>query len=160
MDSNYNDTCLTCKSIQGIIHLSKFPRIHETNCWIVEHMSPCAIKGWIVVALKRHCTGLHELNAYEFADFANISRTICLTMRNLQNSEKEYLMQFAEGDNFGHVHFHLIARLSSWPQEFKGAKIFNAIDPTVSSPISNNVLESFVLEFKKTFNELLVNQNV
>jgi diadenosine tetraphosphate (Ap4A) HIT family hydrolase len=155
MNTYYNENCLTCQSVQGIINLSKYQRIHESEYWVVEHMSPCAIKGWIVVALKRHCTGLHELKADEFMNFAQIARNICLTMKYLQNSEKEYVMQFAEKDRFGHVHFHVISRLSDWPQELKGINIFNAINSSVCSPIMDDELEKYVIEFKKHFNSIL-----
>lgn len=151
----YNESCLTCQSLQGIINLSKYQRIYESKYWVVEHMSPCAIKGWIVVALKRHCIALHELNNDEFMNFTQIARKICLTMKDLQNSEKEYVMQFAESDRFGHVHFHLISRLPDWPQELKGTNIFNAINSSVFLPIIDDELEKFVIDFKNHFNDIL-----
>ena len=43
-------------------------------------------------------------------------------------------MQFAEGDGFQHVHFHLIARSHDWPAEFKGPRIFAAW--SVTNPVS------------------------
>lgn len=154
MNNYYNESCLTCQSLQGIIKLSKYQRIHESKYWIVEHMSPCAIKGWVVVALKRHCVGLHELNTDEYMNFAQIARNVCLTMRNLQNSEKEYVMQFAESERFGHVHFHIISRLQDWPQELKGTNIFNAINSSICPPIKNSELEKYVIDFKKYYDNI------
>jgi diadenosine tetraphosphate (Ap4A) HIT family hydrolase len=155
MTSLFKEDCLTCKSIQGIIHLSAYPRIYESKYWVVEHMSPCAIKGWIVVALKRHCTGLHELTSDEFIDFAGIAKQLCSTIKTLLNSEKEYMMQFAEGDGFGHVHFHIISRLTDWPLEFKGINVFNAINQNNQQMIPDSILRLFVSDFSLHFNSII-----
>ncbi len=40
--------------------------------------------------------------------------------------ELEYVMQFADGEGFQHVHFHLVARARDWPAEYKGPKVFAA----------------------------------
>ena len=152
MNTYYSESCLTCQSLQGIINLSKHQRIFESKYWIVEHMSPCAIKGWVVVALKRHCAALHELTTDEYMDFAHIAKTTCLIMNYLQNSEKEYVMQFAESERFGHVHFHIISRLHDWPQELKGTNIFNALNSSICPPINDDELEKYVIDFKDKFN--------
>ena len=43
-------------------------------------------------------------------------------------------MQFAEGDGFEHVHFHLIARSHDWPAQYKGPRVFAAW--SVTNPVS------------------------
>jgi diadenosine tetraphosphate (Ap4A) HIT family hydrolase len=50
--------------------------------------------------------------------------------------ELEYVMQFAEGDGFQHVHFHVIARARDWPAEYKGPRVFAAW--SVTDPVSGD----------------------
>lgn len=40
--------------------------------------------------------------------------------------ESEYVMQFAEGDGFQHVHVHFVARSDDWPPAWKGPGVFSA----------------------------------
>ena len=45
-------------------------------------------------------------------------------------------MQFAESEGFEHVHVHVVPRLADWPSEFKGPKVFAALDENIENPIS------------------------
>ena len=49
-------------------------------------------------------------------------------------SEIEYLMQFAEGDGFHHVHVHVVARPADLPVELRGSRVFGALG--VADPVS------------------------
>ena len=44
-------------------------------------------------------------------------------------------MQFAEGDGFHHVHFHIVARSPDWPADLKGPGVFGAFG--VADPIAS-----------------------
>jgi diadenosine tetraphosphate (Ap4A) HIT family hydrolase len=49
-------------------------------------------------------------------------------------SELEHVMQFAEGDGFHRVHFHVVARGTEWNPEWKGPGVFGALG--VDKPVS------------------------
>ena len=41
-------------------------------------------------------------------------------------AEVEYVMQFAEGEGFHHLHVHLIARTPEWNPDWKGPAVWGA----------------------------------
>jgi len=60
--------CFTCQSISGEKRISPGPTIHTAKFWLVEHAYPGKLKGWLVLALKRHVQALHELTRDEFLE--------------------------------------------------------------------------------------------
>jgi diadenosine tetraphosphate (Ap4A) HIT family hydrolase len=58
-------------------------------------------------------------------------------LHDATGSELEYVMQFAEGPGFHHVHFHVVARSPEWPADLKGRGVFGAFG--VSDPIAPEV---------------------
>src|SRR5437868_1940912 len=102
-------SCLTCKSLRGEISLTPGEIIFSGTNWQVEHVYPTSIKGWLVCVLKRHATALHDLTDQEFAELATIERVASLALHKVLKSEKEYIVCFAEGEGFNHIHFHIIA---------------------------------------------------
>ncbi len=121
----FDDKCKSCQAIQGLISLTNSPRIFETDHWIIEHLHPSSIEGWLVVVLNRHCGALHQLTEEEFTELGRLLRILSQALHEILRTEKEYVVQFAEGDGFNHVHFHVIARLPAWPESLKGASVFS-----------------------------------
>jgi diadenosine tetraphosphate (Ap4A) HIT family hydrolase len=151
MDMTEAVCCRSCQAIRGEISLTNVPRIHEGRYWILEHVHPSSVKGWIVIVLKRHCGALHELETAEFLEFQQLLQATSHALHQVLGTEKEYVMQFAEGEGFHHVHFHVIARLPQWPDKFKGPRVFRAMDPEYGEPLSAAQLAPFVNDFRVAF---------
>jgi diadenosine tetraphosphate (Ap4A) HIT family hydrolase len=142
-----SEGCRTCAALRGEISLTTVPRFHTGAHWVLEHVSPCSVKGWIVVVLKRHCRALHELSAEEYAELGLLLRATCTALHETLHSEKEYVMQFAEGEGFHHVHMHVIARTPDWPTDFRGPRVFNAMDAKYGAPLTVEELTPFAEAF-------------
>ncbi|GAA6619363.1 HIT family protein [Scytonema sp. NUACC26] len=145
----FDGNCLSCQAIQGFISLSNAPRIVETNYWIVEHTHPTSIKGWLVVVLKRHCHALHQLTQDEFTEFSQLMTFLCQALHEILNTDKEYIAQFAEGEGFNHVHFHVIACLPEWSATVRGPLVFSGLGSQVEYPLPSEVLTPLVLKIRE-----------
>ena len=148
MEERFDPNCSSCQAIQGLISLTITPRILETPHWIVEHAHPTSIKGWLVMVLNRHCSALHQLTAEEFEEFSKLMPLLCQALHEILKTEKEYVVQFAEGEGFNHVHFHVIARLPDWLVSLKGRRVFSAAGDQVENPLSSEVLTPLALEIR------------
>ena len=126
--------CGSCQAISGEIALTNGPRLVLDDHWMVEHVQPCGFAGWLVLVLRRHARALHELGEDEAAALGRWLPRLTSALHDVTGSELEYVMQFAEGAGFHHVHFHLIARSADWPDEWRGPGVFNAMK--TDAPIS------------------------
>jgi HAD superfamily hydrolase (TIGR01662 family) len=135
MTPQFDGNCSTCQSVQGKISLKNAPRILETTHWLVEHAHPTSVQGWLVLVLRRHALSLHELTPAEAAEFGRLLPLACQALHLTLQTEKEYVMQFAEKEGFGHVHFHVIARLPNWPDGLKGPAVFSGLGAQVENPL-------------------------
>jgi len=149
MEEKWDESCKSCQAMQGLISITNTPRILETPHWIVEHIYPTSIKGWLVVALKRHCRALHDLTEEELLEFGKLLKSLCGALHEALQTESEYVIQFAEGEGFNHVHFHIIARLQQWPDKLRGRKVMDAAGSDVENPLSSEELMPLVLEIRK-----------
>jgi diadenosine tetraphosphate (Ap4A) HIT family hydrolase len=75
---------------------------------MVDHAYPTAYLGWLVIVPRRHVEALHELTREEFAELAEIEYRVAQVMGAESGIVKEYLMCFAEGEGFHHVHIHVV----------------------------------------------------
>ena len=148
MNSQYDVQCESCKNLQGKIRLSNAPRIFETSYWIIEHIHPTSIKGWLVLVLKRHCKALHELSEDEYSELSKLLKSVCEALHRVLDTEKEYVMQLAEMEGFNHVHFHVIARGKDWPKELKGPRVFSGQGKNVENPLPTEVTTPIALQIQ------------
>lgn len=116
--------CLSCLSISGERRISPGPMIFEGRYWYLEHAYPSALKGWLVVVLKRHVEALHELTAEEFAELGAIQARATKLLFETLDCEKEYVMCLAEGEGFHHIHVHIVPKPRDLPPELKATRIF------------------------------------
>ena len=149
MTERWDENCKSCQAIQGLISITNTPRILETPHWIVEHVYPTSIKGWLVVVLNRHCRALHDLTTEEIQEFGRLLPLICQALHKILQTESEYVVQFAEGEGYHHVHFHVIARLPQWPDTLKGRRVFSVVGNDVENPLSSEDLTPLVLEIRE-----------
>jgi diadenosine tetraphosphate (Ap4A) HIT family hydrolase len=127
----------------GEIVLTNAPRLVLDEYWCVEHGHPVAVVGWLVLVLRRHALALHELTEHEAVALGKWLPELTRALHEVTGCALEYVMQFAEGEGFQHVHFHLVARPADWPDEFKGPKAFAAwgVDDPVSAAQAARVID-------------------
>ena len=90
--------CYSCLSISGERRISPGPPIFEGRFWLIEHAYPCAMKGWLVIVLKRHAEALHELSEEESHELAELQLRTAKILHSEIGSEKEYIACFGEAN--------------------------------------------------------------
>ena len=135
--------CMTCKSNTGEKRISPGPTIFEGEYWFVEHAYPVKITGWIVIVLKRHAEALHELNAEEFVELAQIQSKLIHFLHEELHSEKEYISCYAEMEGFRHIHVHIFAKPPGFPDELKGGKSFALLKVSAEEAVPASEIISF-----------------
>jgi diadenosine tetraphosphate (Ap4A) HIT family hydrolase len=120
-------TCVTCRALAGEVVLTSGPRLELDEHWRVEHAHPVGVVGWLVLVLRRHARALHELTGDEAAALGRWLAVLPRALHHATGSELEYVMQFAEGEGFHHVHVHLVARAPAWNPAWKGPGVFGAL---------------------------------
>jgi diadenosine tetraphosphate (Ap4A) HIT family hydrolase len=143
--------CLTCQSLSGEYPLSPGPRIHDGQFWAVEHAWPTAVRGWLVIILKRHAEALHELDQWELLELASLQGIISALVFERLRCEKEYLSCFAEGDGFKHVHVHIIPKPKALSPLLKGPKIFELLGAGVPGVLHRDVVIDTSRELQRDF---------
>ena len=116
--------CISCQAISGAKRMNEVPRVMVTTNWVVEHIFPTSIRGWMVMMPKRHVTAVHQLTRAEMAEFGELLHAVCEGFHELYGAEKEYFMQFSEAPGFTHLDVHVVPRLKDWPSELTGENLF------------------------------------
>jgi diadenosine tetraphosphate (Ap4A) HIT family hydrolase len=127
--------CLSCLSLSGEKRISPGPFIYQGQYWVVDHAYPTSYLGWLVIVPRRHVEALHELIREEFAELAELEYRVTRAMGAESGIAKEYLMCFAEGEGFHHIHIHVVARPTDLPEEFKGPRIFAFLSADDGRPV-------------------------
>lgn len=102
-----------------------------------------AVAGWLVLVLRRHARAIHELTDDEASALGKWLPLMTRALHATTGCELEYVMQFAEGKGFQHVHFHIVARGSDWPADLKGPGVFGAFgvpDP-IAADLATRIIE-------------------
>jgi diadenosine tetraphosphate (Ap4A) HIT family hydrolase len=141
--------CLTCLSLSGEPRISPAPFIHEGTHWIVDHAYPTTHLGWLVILPKRHIEALHELTIEEFQELAQIEYKLVQVMHLDPSIQKEYLMCFAEGEGFHHVHIHIVPKAADLPAQLKDPRIFALLHVDENHAIPAHELTAFCEEFTR-----------
>lgn len=141
--------CLTCLNLSGERRISPGPYIYQTTHWIVDHAYPTTQLGWLVILLKRHAEALHELTSEEFLELAEIEYKLVQAMHTDNSVQKEYLMCFAEGEGFQHVHIHVVPRSVAMPTELKGPRVFALLAVDEAHALAPQVVTAFCEEFSR-----------
>lgn len=145
-------TCLTCLNLSGEQPISPAPFIYEGTYWVVDHAYPTKHLGWLVILPRRHVEALHELTREEFQELAEIEYKLVQVMRTDPAIQKEYLMCFAEGEGFHHVHIHVVPKPANLPARLKGPRVFALLK--VDKKHAAKKLTAFCEEFTRKLREL------
>jgi diadenosine tetraphosphate (Ap4A) HIT family hydrolase len=135
--------CWTCRSNTGEKRISPGPTIFEGQYWFVEHAYPVKVIGWLVIVLKRHAEALHELNVEEFVELAQIQAKLIPLLHEELHCEKEYVSCYAEMEHFRHIHFHIFAKPTDFPEELIGGGSFALLKVTPQAAVPPNEIISF-----------------
>src|SRR5215472_11682267 len=145
--------CLTCLNLSGERRISPGPFIYEGTHWIVDHAYPTTHLGWLVILPKRHVEALHELTKEEFQELAEIEYKLVQVMHTDPSVQKEYLMCFAEGEGFHHVHIHIVPKPVDLPAHLKGPRVFALLAVDEEHAIATQELTAFCEEFTRKLQE-------
>lgn len=146
--------CLTCLNLSGERRISPGPFIYQGTYWVVDHAYPTTHLGWLVVLPKRHVEALHELTKEEFQELAEIEYRLVQVMHSDPTVQKEYLMCFAEGEGFHHVHFHVVPKPADLPAEQRGPRIFARIAIGKEQALPAETITAFCEEFSRKLAEV------
>jgi diadenosine tetraphosphate (Ap4A) HIT family hydrolase len=116
---------------------------------MVDHVYPTTYLGWLVILPKRHIEALHELRKEEFQELAEIEYKLVQVMCLDSAIQKEYLMCFAEGEGFHHVHMHVVPRPIDLPADLKGPHIFGLLAEDADHAVPAQALTAFCQEFTR-----------
>ena len=141
--------CRTCLSLNGERRISPGPYIYQTTHWIVDHAYPTTQLGWLVILPKRHIEALHELTRAEFLELAELEYKIVQVMHMDSSIQKEYMMCFAEGEGFHHVHIHVVPRAVALPDELKGPRVFALLAVDEAHALAPQAVTDFCEEFAR-----------
>jgi diadenosine tetraphosphate (Ap4A) HIT family hydrolase len=146
--------CLTCLSLSGEQRISPAPFIFEGKFWMVDHAYPTTQSGWLVILPKRHIEALHELTRGEFQELAEIEYKLVQVMHSDSSVQKEYMMCFAEGEGFHHVHIHVVPRAFDLPAKLRGPRIFTLLMVDEEHAIPAQTVKEFCEDFTRKLQEI------
>jgi diadenosine tetraphosphate (Ap4A) HIT family hydrolase len=67
--------------------------------------------------------------------------------------QKTYIAQFAEAEGFFHVHFHVVPRSPDLPQELRGPRIFQMMQPD-RPPVTEPRMDEIARELHRQLAQL------
>jgi diadenosine tetraphosphate (Ap4A) HIT family hydrolase len=147
-----NKDCTFCQYVTGEKRINEIPRVLTTKNWVIEHVYPTSVKGWVDILPKRHVTAVHQLTREEMAEFGELLHAVCEGQHELYGAEKEYFMQYSETEGHYHTNVHVVPRLPDWPDSLKGPMVFSALGTQVENPLTP---EQISVEVMKLQNYLL-----
>ncbi|CAM5660025.1 hypothetical protein GCM10010329_24620 [Streptomyces spiroverticillatus] len=109
---------------------ARLPDVPPRECvardehWRVVHAFNSALPGWLVLLPRRHVTAVHDLTDAEAASLGLWQVRLSRALRTVTGCAKSYVVQFAEAEGFGHVHFHVVARMADQPEDRRGPAVF------------------------------------
>ncbi|GAA3076557.1 HIT family protein [Streptosporangium carneum] len=102
-------------------------RVAFDEHWRVAHAFGTALPGWLVLVPRRHVTAVAALTDAEAAALGGWQVRLSRALHEVTGCVKTYVVQFAEAEGFGHVHFHLVPRMGDLPGEFRGPGVFGLL---------------------------------
>jgi diadenosine tetraphosphate (Ap4A) HIT family hydrolase len=99
-------------------------RIAADRYWRAAHAMNTALPGWLVLLPRRHVTTVAGLTDEEAAGLGLWQVRLSRALAAVTGCAKTYVVQFAEAEGFGHVHFHLVPRTADLPEQLRGPGVF------------------------------------
>jgi diadenosine tetraphosphate (Ap4A) HIT family hydrolase len=80
-----------------------------------------AYRGWLVVEPRRHVPDLGDLTDDEASGIGKLANQLARLLKEALGAEHVYA--FAFGDNFPHLHVHVVPRYPNTPREYWGLRL-------------------------------------
>lgn len=146
-------TCLTCilKARRDRGEAPLWDSIHRSEYWDLVHAFNTSLPGWLVLVARRHIEAIDELTDEEASELGVLLRRASVALREITGCVKTYVMQFAEAEGHGHVHFHIVPRMAGQPAERRSTGIFGYL----GVPEEERVSEERMNEVAKRVREYL-----
>ena len=125
LSKRFPTDCYTCR--QNALPPQELPpreRIYDDGAWRVAHAFGVALPGWLVAVTRRHVESLPELTAEEAAALGPLLVRLSAALEAETGARKCYVMFFAEGEGFAHLHVHVVPRLPDLPPDRRGPSVF------------------------------------
>jgi diadenosine tetraphosphate (Ap4A) HIT family hydrolase len=109
------------------------------------------LPGWLVLDPLRHVTAMHELTAHEAEELGLLLRRSSLALQATTGCDKTYVMLFAEGEGFGHLHVHVVPRMPELPIEARGPRVFAYMSEDEADWIPEGDRDAMALRLRAAF---------
>lgn len=119
--------CYVCSMNQRIGALPPREHIIVDRGWRAAHAFDSSLPGWLVLVPTRHVTALHELTTEEATVMGDLLVRLSKALQKVVGCDKTYTMLFAEAHGFGHVHFHVVPRMTSFQPDQVGPMVFTFV---------------------------------
>ncbi|MEY9835182.1 HIT family protein [Streptacidiphilus sp. EB103A] len=123
-ENQHVQDCYSCGMDGAYDDLPPRERIAADRYWRVAHAMNTALPGWLVLLPRRHVTTVGGLTDEEAAGLGLWQVRLSRALAAVTGCAKTYVVQFAEAEGFGHVHFHLVPRTADLPQQLRGPGVF------------------------------------
>jgi diadenosine tetraphosphate (Ap4A) HIT family hydrolase len=137
--------CFSCARSAGIDQLPPRERVAGDDLWRVAHAFNTALPGWLVLIPRRHVTAIAELTDAEAASLGRWQVRLSRALTAALGCSKTYVAQFAEAEDFSHVHFHIVPRPTDLPAELRGPRVFGLLGPEDRAHISEQERDEIAL---------------
>jgi len=104
-----------------------YEHIAGDEYWRLAHAFGTGLPGWLVLLPRRHVTAVAELTGAEAAGLGSWQVRASQALHAVTGCAKTYVAQFAEGEGFAHVHFHIVPRPADLAAELRGPGIFGLV---------------------------------
>ncbi|AEV85287.1 HIT family hydrolase [Actinoplanes sp. SE50] len=116
--------CLACATDARFDDPPPRERIAADPHWRVVHAFTSTLPGWLVLIPRRHVTAIADLTDDEAAALGTWQVRVSRALHAATRCAKTYVVQFAEQDGFGHVHFPIVPRMPDLPDDRRGPAVF------------------------------------
>jgi diadenosine tetraphosphate (Ap4A) HIT family hydrolase len=116
--------CPVCETNAALHTLPPRERIAVDGFWRVAHSFDTALPGWLVLVPRRHVTRVADLTDGEAAGLGGWQVRLSRALHAVTGCVKTYVVQFAESEGYGHVHFHVVPRMGDLPAGLRGPGVF------------------------------------
>ena len=120
------ERCKTCELVdrRDAGNVPLWDCIQRTRFWDLVHSYNTALPGWLVLVARRHIEAIDELTDDEAIELGRLVRRVSIALREVTGCVKTYVVQFAEHEDHPHVHFHIVPRMETQPEDRRSTKIF------------------------------------
>jgi diadenosine tetraphosphate (Ap4A) HIT family hydrolase len=108
------EACMACDVLEGRLEAPGGTILRERG-WILDHsLSPCLLRGWLILNPERHVEQVAELTPEESASLGPLIQRASRALMVALGAERVYVVSM--GEVVHHVHIYLVPRYPEMPQ--------------------------------------------